>query len=48
MDMRTWGNEAMSARPPPGVTLVGIPSTERRPQNPGIEATAGALAVQCQ
>lgn len=34
----------MGARPPAGMTLVGIPGTERRSQNPGMAATA-AFAV---
>lgn len=45
VDMRTWRNEAMGARNPEGVTLVGIPGTERRPQNPRMAASAGAFAI---
>lgn len=39
------GNEAVGARPPAGVTLVGIPGIEIRPRNPGMAATTGVFAV---
>lgn len=42
--MRTWGDEAVGERLPAGVTLVGIPGTERRSQNPGMAVTAGVFA----
>lgn len=45
IDMRTWGNETMGARPPAEMTLVGIPGTERRSENPEMAAIAGAFAV---
>ena len=35
----------MGARPPAEVTLMGIQGIDRRPQNPGMIATAGAFAV---
>ena len=46
VDVRTWrggSNETVDARPPAGVTAVGIPGTDRRPQNRGIAATIGDL-----
>lgn len=46
VDVRTWrggGNETVDARPPAGVTPVGIPGTDRRPQNREIAATIGDL-----
>lgn len=43
--MRTWGSETMGAKPPAGMTLVGIPGTERKSEKPGMSATAGAFAV---
>lgn len=33
----------MDASPPAEVTLMGIPGIDRRPQNPGMAATAKAL-----
>ena len=35
----------MGARPSAEVTLMGIQGIDRRPQNPGMTATAGAFAV---
>lgn len=44
VDVRVWGRgETVSARPPEGTTLVGIPGTDRRPQNTGMAATIGDL-----